>query len=104
MKLDEAIQNIQNIIDELKVSGAQNSYAEGVAQPLAQPKALYESAYEALQRYGRPAKVKDLLPEMRILTKRARLSPQLAYQALEYNRKHKKRVSRKNGLWTVKGH
>jgi hypothetical protein len=100
MNLDESIARIQQIIDELKVNGITKDNLEPISEALS----LYEAAFEALKRFGRPAKVKDLLPEMRKLTKRARLSPQIAYQGLEYNRKHKKRVNRKDGLWTPKGH
>lgn len=98
MTRDEVLIRITQLIDEFGTRPAETF------SPVSEPKALYDAAYEALQQHGKPAKVADLLPALRSIARRPKLTPQLAYQALEYNRTRKNRIVRKKGLWTVKGH
>ncbi len=91
----ELVSKLEVILAEMK--GNNETYEE-------KAKPLYQEAYEALESIGHPAKAKDV---MRVIKKadpaRKSLNPVLTYQALEYNKRHKKTVKRTpGGFWAVR--
>lgn len=106
--LKETLTEISRLIERYQASG-KTLDVKKTSGPVVdhddKNKPLYELAYLALLRLGKPAKTKEVLPILREMSGRKNLTAMLTYQALEYCKRYKATVKRtQHGIWRPIAH